>query len=168
MALTPSGAISLGNINTALNRSATAPISMNDSQVRFLANQDTGSVTMNSMRNRYNNNGTITVDINEGKFNTTYFSSAISGGFFDGLMISMSTTEGSTFNVTETFGSYDPPVASVPSPVPTLRLKVGNRAAITMPTSGTSVGNNYWASLDQFAMGPEQVGQTLTWQWSSI
>lgn len=63
MALTPSGTISLADINTALNRSATAPISMNDSAVRFLANQTSGSVNMDAMRNKYTFSGTITVGV---------------------------------------------------------------------------------------------------------
>lgn len=63
MALTPSGTISLADINTALGRSSTASISFNDAQVRYLANQDSGSVNMNNMRNKYNYNGTVTVGI---------------------------------------------------------------------------------------------------------
>lgn len=61
MALTPSGAISLGDMNTALSRSATARISLGEFQVRYVANQDSGSVSMNNLRNKYTFAGTLVV-----------------------------------------------------------------------------------------------------------
>jgi hypothetical protein len=86
MALTPSGAISFGNINTALNRSATAAISMNDPQVRFLTNQSTGSVDMNATRNKYTTAGTITVGLYSSKPGDYY-------GFLTGLAGSLSVND---------------------------------------------------------------------------
>lgn len=171
MALTPSGTISLGDINTALSRSATAPISMNDSQVRFLASQDSGVVTMDSMRNRYNNNGTATINFNNGPNFVYLYTNPITGGFFDGNSMFLSTyqyalVENSRTEATS-YGSA-PGTGLVPSPIPTMRLKVGSRAAIIMPTTGTSVGSNLWVAAAQLAIGSEQIGQTLNWQWSSI
>jgi hypothetical protein len=88
MALTPSGAISMSDINTALNRSSTASISFNDTQVRYLANQDTGSVVFNNLRNKQSTVGTITVGIyDDGKtaiygFETAFIGSLSSNTFF--------------------------------------------------------------------------------------
>jgi hypothetical protein len=60
MAVTPSGTISLGNINTALGRSATAAISMDDLQVRLLVSTATsGVISMSDTRNKTTFNGTI-------------------------------------------------------------------------------------------------------------
>lgn len=56
---TPSGTISMSNINSALGQSSTASISFSDSRVRFLANQDSGSVSMSNMRNKFYSDGTL-------------------------------------------------------------------------------------------------------------
>lgn len=54
MALPSSGAISLANVNTNIGASSTAPITMNDSPVRWLANGSAaaGSVYMNNLRGK--------------------------------------------------------------------------------------------------------------------
>jgi hypothetical protein len=72
MAVTPSGAISLGAVNNALNRTTTARISISDVQVRFLANRDFGSVNMNAMRNKQSTVGTITVGVSDDGFNVIF------------------------------------------------------------------------------------------------
>lgn len=177
MALTPSGTISLGNINTALSRGATAPISMNDAQVRFLANQDSGSVNMNAMRNRYNNNGTFYVQISFGKYADIYYGTTsvggLTGGFFDGGMSSIEVIYGEFTNGTQLFSSYDalPAQGSVPNPVPPngMRLKIGSNAPIVMPPSGTSAGNGVWFAENLFAIPTIQTaGQLVSWQWTSL
>ena len=48
MALQSSGAISMGNINTELSKSATAQISLNDAAVRSLAGVASGAISLNS------------------------------------------------------------------------------------------------------------------------
>lgn len=61
MALTPSGTISLGDINTATGKSATAPISMNGTAARCLSNTSEGtSVSMSQLRSKTCAGGTIT------------------------------------------------------------------------------------------------------------
>lgn len=57
---TPSGTISMSDVNSALGRSSTASINFNDSLVRFLADNQSGSVSMSTMRGRYFYSGTIT------------------------------------------------------------------------------------------------------------
>jgi hypothetical protein len=91
MALTPSGAISMQDINTALNRTSTASISFNDTQVRFLANQDTGTVNLNNMRNKQSTVGTITVGYyDDGKTQVagylSFLGSLSSNSFFGGTV----------------------------------------------------------------------------------
>ena len=45
---TPSTTISMANINSALGNSAGTTISFNNADVRFLSNQDSGSVSMSN------------------------------------------------------------------------------------------------------------------------
>lgn len=49
---TPSGAITAGDVNTELGRSSTASLSLNDEKVRRLADQTSGTVTFNNLRNK--------------------------------------------------------------------------------------------------------------------
>lgn len=58
---TPSGTISMSDLNSALGQSSTTSISFNDSRVRFLANQDSGSVSMSNMRNKFYSDGSTGV-----------------------------------------------------------------------------------------------------------
>jgi len=61
MALTPSGTISLGDINTATGKSATAPISMSGTAVRCISGTTLlTAVSMSQLRNKNCAGGTIT------------------------------------------------------------------------------------------------------------
>ena len=52
MALPSSGSISLSQVNTELKKSATAVISLNDSNVRKLAGRTTGVISMSDLRGK--------------------------------------------------------------------------------------------------------------------
>lgn len=164
MALTPSGAISLGDINTALGRSATASISLNDSQVRFIANQDSGSVNMNAMRNKYNFNGTITVDLNqppgydEFGYVAGFFGSITGGPLWDGkpLDFLFSTTNYNTIIGTNTSGAPFFPNVN-------MRIKVGPNAAIPMTYE---IGGTSYINYTQEAIFYTDLGNTVNWQFS--
>lgn len=73
MALTPSGTISLGDINTATGKSSTAPISMNGTAVRCISDTNSGTVSMSSLRGKNVAGGTITsgTKTTSGKSGTT-------------------------------------------------------------------------------------------------
>lgn len=49
---TPSGAITAGDVNTELGRSSTASMSLDDEKVRRLADQTSGTVTFDNLRNK--------------------------------------------------------------------------------------------------------------------
>ena len=168
MALTPSGAISMSDINSALGRSSTASISFNDSQVRFLANQDTGSVNMNAMRNKYNFNGTITVGAEYGPSYIIYgyaipgFTAgygSITGTFFDGDDI---TFLGTVDNPLQT-GIHGNPSKSYPNI--TMRLKVGSNQSnsVTRDSVDTYV---YRTPYNEGLITSSMDGTTVNWQFS--
>jgi hypothetical protein len=60
MALTPSGAISFADINTATGKSSTAAISMGGTAIRCISGTDSGAVSMDQVRNKNVMGGTIT------------------------------------------------------------------------------------------------------------
>lgn len=164
MALTPSGEISLGDMNVALGRGSTASISIGDAQVRFIANQDSGAVSMSAMQNKYNFNGTITV----GTFNPGFgydvygYDSGSSTGSITGgplwddrsIAILISTTIPNT-----TINTLD---AGDPFPNLNMRIKVGNNSAISMEKTAENSYNN----LTTAAIFSADVGNTLNWQFS--
>ena len=93
MAVTPSGTISMSNLNTALGRSSTASISMSDPQIYLLAgNATSGTIAMGSVRGITTFNGTITADAFDDKGNIYYGTSTglygSSTGTFYGYSIS--------------------------------------------------------------------------------
>jgi hypothetical protein len=63
MALTPSGAISLGDINTATGKSSTATITMDGTAVRCISDTNSGTVSMSSLQGKNVAGGTITAAI---------------------------------------------------------------------------------------------------------
>lgn len=65
----PTGQISFGQVNTELNLSATAQISLNDSAVRTLAGVPSGQIAMSNL---------------QGKSNLPAYGSAYQGGYFAG------------------------------------------------------------------------------------
>ena len=161
MALTPSGAISLGGINTALNRSATAAINMNDAQVRFLANQISGSVNMNAMRNKQSTVGTITVgEIFLPKASIFGYSD----GFYQGGSLSSNTFIGTTIS---SFYStdYDSSITVINSngtTSGTLRLSVLG-STYTLPTRS----GEYFLANAGSSIFLTRVNQTITFQFAT-
>jgi hypothetical protein len=161
MALTPSGAISLGDINTALGRSATASININDGDVRFLANQDSGSVTMNNMRNKYWFNGTVN-SINwlaDGNF---YGSSRTFGGSVTGVFQSavpeMYTEQG--------IGTYIIPFLTAVSDIGAGRFQVGS-GPVGITLWEPSDFGNFYAVYGTECFTSADVGVTRAWRWAT-
>ena len=70
---TPSGQISLGNVNTELGYSATAQISMNDAAVRTLAGVPSGAISMQNLQGK-SNRVTINLVISADTTNYNIFS----------------------------------------------------------------------------------------------
>lgn len=164
MALTPSGTISLGDINTALGRSSTASISMNDAQVRFIANQDSGSVTMSAMQNKYNFNGTITVGTANPGFGYDVYGyepsfpiGSITGGtLWDGATVDAFVGTSIPNSGIESFS------ATVAFPNVSMRIKVGSNSAVAMTKNGAYRYENSTTA----AIVSANVGSTLNWQFS--
>lgn len=155
MALTPSGTISMSNLNTVLGRSATAPISMNDSQVRWVANQVTGAVSLGSARSRDVYAGTITPGTLSGKgggFQRGYFLDFGSYiGSATGELYGVSPTGGyEIYGGQEGDGSgaygrvfiYNYGTLIGPS---TIRLRVGNNTGISLVDYGAFNGKLWGA-----------------------
>jgi hypothetical protein len=160
----------MSNINTALNRSATAAISFNDAQVRFIGNQDTGSVSINSIRNKYTFAGTITPLFLEGKGNYEVGYYSYIGGSITGQLVPC-----------YSFYSSSDPAANPPTKLEfqqssgilpasiTFRVKVGSRAAVNVGqrlTFGTAL--YYLQNLTTMAMNSENVDISNTYQLAQV
>lgn len=164
MAQTPSGTISFSDINTALGRSSTAAISMNDSNVRFLANQDTGSVNMNAMRNKYYFSGTVTVALYSDKGTDYYgYDSQIPYGSGTGTLFSSRTlvqlnSRAGPINVITSNSGGTPAFPNV-----SMRLQVGSNSAVPMAWYDN---DSYVGSTVGLAIGSANVGSTLNWQFA--
>lgn len=170
MALTPSGTISMSDINSALGRSPTAEISFNDSQVRFLANQDAGSVSMNAMQNKYNFMGTITPGYYDFLDGRSYgyilgYMGSITGTIFDGTSPAMFTGYDTINSVYYAYvESY---TTSSVFPNITMRLKVGSNQINSMYRGnyyGTTATWSYFQTAQ--VIFSSDVGVTQTWQFS--
>lgn len=164
MALTPSGQISMSQVNSALGRSSTAGISFSDGSVRFLANQESGSVTMAAMRSKYYFVGTVTVGVGTISSLTTYgynVSSpafgAATGNTGTGTIFGMQTNNKTSFIV----GTGAVPFAA------NARYKVGSLTTLPMtynPPGKVSVSYTN-SSTSYFNSG--QLGGTYVWQFGS-
>ena len=165
MALTPSGAISMSDINSALGRSSTASISFNDSQVRFLANQDTGSVNMNAMRNKYNFNGTITVgqvvlfdDILYGYTEGLYPAGSLTGTIFDNTKPQLYSSDSYSYTEIGDFSTTYPNIS--------MRLKVGsNQATMTRGAYYDPSDTDTYFTLQELITSSMST-TTVDWQFS--
>ena len=73
MSLTPSGAISLNDINTATGKASGTQITMNGTAVRCISDTNSGTVSMSSLRGKNVAGGTITAGTKttSGKSGTT-------------------------------------------------------------------------------------------------
>lgn len=49
---TPSGQIAMSDVNTELDKTSTAQITLNDTAVRGLAGKSSGQISMNDLRNK--------------------------------------------------------------------------------------------------------------------
>jgi len=184
MALTPSGAISMSDINVAMNRSSTTAISFNDNGPRCIANADTGAVSMSAMRGKQVASGTIAVvpssatnkgvttdyyglrsgfptTVTLGNLTTIPFFTAATGfnAFYGAKARNVSTYNG-VFNVLQT---------STSGAAPSFRIKVGSNASAAF-TFQNFVGNTTIfnaGTLSVVFIGPADVYTTPTWVLST-
>ena len=75
---TPSGTITMANVNTELGRSTTASVNMNDTAVRALARKTSGTISMNDLNSKK--------FIDFGGFNLTSTGSPFFGEFADATL----------------------------------------------------------------------------------
>jgi hypothetical protein len=176
MALTPSGAISMADLNTALGRSSTASISLSDTQVRFISAAYSGAVNMNGLRNKYNWNGTATMSYFEEKGGARY-------GYENGFGSSTGTLVGNPLqswqainqdgsSAVYTLYGYAP--SPNPPPTGTFRARTGTDGNIRSGTFSYSGGNaetflvlTYVADVPLVTYAQTLQAQPLTWQVSS-
>ena len=166
MAVTPSGTISLGNLNTALGRSSTATISMSDSQVYFLGGTATsGTIDMNSVRNKTTFNGTITSGIyatGKKAYNLGY-DPVVSMGSFTGLIYGV-TPSYFAQNSGGNFSIETPPASGNVIPASsTFRVVIGSNPIKTL-TSDTAAGKILYNNTAYNAIINDDVGVARNWQ----
>ena len=163
MAVTPSGAISFGAVNTALNRTATAPISIGDVQVRYLANQDSGSVNMNNMRNKQSTVGTITVGFYDDGKTQVYgffgaYGSLSSNSFFGGTIYDLF-TEGNT-------GGFETRIGGTAMGIPAVSARVRINGVSVSMSKWTSSYYTSGALTPPGQISPGMVGGTYSFQFA--
>ena len=163
MALTPSGQISMSDINSALGRSSTASINFNDANVRFLANQESGSVTMAAMRSKYYFTGTITVGRLFAEEGTYY-------GYNSGAFGSITGNIGAAIQLMQSLGNstYLDPVSNATPFASTGRLKVSSQSTLAMtyrPSDSKTPAGYYNTSTALFTAG--NYTGTYTWQFGN-
>lgn len=169
----PTGTISFADLNTALGRSATASISLNDPQVRFIPAAYSGAVNMNSFRGRYNWNGTADMGYFSLKSGDYYgydlsYGSGPSTGTLLGVPIG--TWLGSAINqseVTTAFGY----TASVP-PTGNFRARTGASGGVITSPFYTYASGRYalitgFPEPDLVTYADTLLPQPLTWQVST-
>lgn len=160
MALTPSGQISMSDINSALGLSSTASINFDNGDVRFLANQASGSVTMASMRSKYYFSGTITVGNIPGKLGSEGYGYTSSGpigaitGNLGNPIENLYSAAGSLYTVIDAQTAQ--PFAS------NGRLKLGPFSTLAMTYNGVA---GYYANVTTFTSA--YIGGTYSWQFGS-
>lgn len=186
MALTPSGTISLGDINTATGKSATAPISMSGTAVRGISNTTLlTAVSMSQLRNKNCAGGTITVGTRtvtgKGTTNISYgYSGSTYGSITQGNITTypgLSTVTGIPALNVSAASNQSPPYSSwagsfnfnMPASPGTLngRVRVGDNDAMPLVSTVTYVAGTFVNSLSATtplgAMVAGNVGQTLDW-----
>lgn len=187
MALTPSGAISLGDINTATGKSSTAPISMNGTAVRCISDTSNGAaVSMSQLRSKNCAGGSITVGTNTSTskgVTTIYYGRTQFGQ--GSVTLGNITTYPNLTNVTAiqslqtTAASNNTPAYSnwvgqfnmtvTPSPGSiNARIRIGSNNVMTTVSTVTFVGpnnliNTLAARNPTGIMTSADVGQTLDW-----
>jgi hypothetical protein len=171
MSQVPTGTVSLGDVNTALGLSSTATISLNDSSVRFLANQLSGTADMNTLRGKNYSNGTVTVGSYDTKDGPLYGFSA--NGFFMGSSTTSATFSVSQSTLTDLFTDpYFPntywgtanPNTDFPGSPTTLRIRVAGGTQYTYTYLGSFTYFYAWYAPGINIFGSGNVGGTYTWQ----
>lgn len=165
MALTPSGSISLGDINTALGRSSTASIDMNDVDVRFISNNltSTSIIDMNSLRDKYYFSGTLTYGVNDVPgvrlirgYSTTYSVGAITGNLFGSTISNMYTDALSPAATYVTTSSANIVNRSY-------RIKMVNNNQVDLAYISTT---SLYGDGSMFNTTTPSIGQTISWQFA--
>lgn len=99
MALPSTGSISMSQVNTELKKSATAVISLNDANVRKLANKPSGTISMNDLRGKKNTEPvsnypvfslSFSADRETRNYTITFPHKVVSGNVFGNISYSMS------------------------------------------------------------------------------
>jgi hypothetical protein len=161
MAVTPSGTISMADINTALNRSSTASISMSDPGIYLLAGTATsGTISMNSTRSKTVFAGVLNAGFySDGKGNDSY------GYAGEGSSIT-GTLYGGTFNYFYTQGGVTSlglnssviPGSNVSLTV--MRARVGTGTIYNLMGFGSSM----YSDFPGFLITAGDVGVNRNWQ----
>lgn len=163
MALTPSSTISLSDLNTALGRSATAAISMDDAQVRLIASPATsGVVNLADTRNKNTFNGVITSGLaydSDGNEIIGYQPGVITGASISGTLYgaTVSNFVGTMFRFNATT------VGNVIPGGTTGRVRVGLNGVTSGLTSDTLAGSTLF-KYPAVVILPYDVGISRPWQ----
>jgi hypothetical protein len=98
---TPTGTISMSDVNVELGRSSTTTISLNETVVRTLAGVASGTISMNDLRGKSSGppSGTFSPDGGTTVGTAVYLSSDVS---FEEAEIIITCTENATWNYTKT------------------------------------------------------------------
>ena len=150
---TPSTTISMANINSALGNSAGTTISFNNADVRFLSNQDSGSVSMSNMRNKFYGFASGTVEYGESWDKSTHYQYY---GFYPSVGIFNASNANAFFtqvvngvidrNILYADASNNYPTPYFPSNMGssyTFRLKITHAGSSTIYVQNTPAG--YWS-----------------------
>jgi alpha-tubulin suppressor-like RCC1 family protein len=118
---TPTGTISLSDVNIELGRSATAQINMNDADVRTLAGVPSGAISMNDLRGK---------------------------SFINNIIYAWGNNQHGRLG-TNNLTSYSSPVTVVGGITDWTQVSAGNDFSLALRGNGTlwSWGTNYWGSL---------------------
>lgn len=182
MAVTPSGTISLADINTATGSTSTTQISLGGTAGRCLSNTAEGAaVSMSQLRSKTCAGGTITVGTQtttaKGVTTTRYGKSTWGGSITLGNMTSfpnlqnatdivfiVSSSSSSSFQTWS--GNFDIAVSQIPPYLPTTRIKAGSNVMSTFNTV-TTINSNLINPIQQRTptgvLGAADVGKTIKW-----
>jgi len=104
MALTPSGAISLNDINTSTGKASGTQITMNGTAARCISGANTGAVSMNAMRGKTVAGGTI---IPGSRTTTSKGVTTITYGYISGISSTSQPTLGNLATIFPTASNWN-------------------------------------------------------------